>query len=143
MLVLATLIFGLPLAATAPLAIPVALLATLAFAPFGLILVALVMAFKQVTSATSYIVAGLAIVGGLYFPISLLPGWIRWMSDVQPFTPATDVLRHLIVATPLLHPAVTELLKLAGFAIVLVPTCLLLLRVAIRHGQRAGTIVEY
>ncbi len=90
-LVLATVIFGLPLAATSFLAIPVALLGVIAFMPFALFLVAVVMAFKQVAGASQFIVSGIAIVGGLYFPIALLPGWIRWASEVQPFTPATDL----------------------------------------------------
>jgi ABC-2 type transport system permease protein len=143
LLTLATVIFGLPLAATSVLAIPVALLGTLAFMPFAFFLVSLVMAFKQASSATQFIVAGVAIVGGLYFPTSLLPGWIRWASDVQPFTPATDLLRHLLVNTPLTHPAIVELLKLAGFVAVLLPAGLVLLRASIRYGQRTGTVAEY
>jgi ABC-2 type transport system permease protein len=142
-LVLATAIFGLPLAATSFLAIPVALLGVIAFMPFALFLVAVVMAFKQVASASQFIVSGIAIVGGLYFPIALLPGWIRWMSEAQPFTPATDLMRHLLVDTPLVHPAGVELLKLVGFSVVLLPAGFMLLRAAIRYGQRTGTIAEY
>jgi len=142
-LTIAALIFGLPLASTAPLAIPVALLGTLAFMPFALFLVALVMAFKQASSATTFIVSGLAIVGGLYFPISLLPEWIRWMSYVQPFTPATELLRNLLLSSPLAHPAIVELAKITAFALLLLPVGVLLLRAAIRYGQRSGTIAEY
>jgi ABC-2 type transport system permease protein len=143
MLTLAAVVFGLPLATTAVLAIPVALLGTLAFMPFAFFLVSVVMAFKQASSATQFIVAGVAIIGGLYFPISLLPGWIRWASDVQPFTPATDLLRHLLIDTPLVHPAGIELLKLVGFCAVLLPAGVMLLRASIRYGQRSGTIAEY
>lgn len=143
MLVLATLFFGLPLSATAGLAIPVALLGTLAFMPFALFLVGMVMAFKQVSSASSFIVTGVAIIGGLYFPIALLPDWIEWTSEVQPFTPATDLLRHLLVGTPLEHPAEIELLKLVLFALILLPVSLYCLRRAIRYGQRTGTVAEY
>jgi ABC-2 type transport system permease protein len=143
MLILATLFFGLPLEATAGLAIPVALLGTLAFMPFALFLVAMVMAFKQVSSASGFIVTGVAIVGGLYFPIALLPDWIQWTSEVQPFTPATDLLRHLLVGTPLVHSAAIELLKLVLFALCLLPLSLYCLRRAIRYGQRTGTVAEY
>ncbi len=62
---------------------------------------------------------------------------------MQPFTPATDLLRHLIVDTPLAHPAGVELLKLVGFIAVLLPAGLLLLRASIRYGQRTGTVAEY
>jgi len=143
MLTLAAVVFGLPLASTAVLAIPVALLGVVAFMPFAFFLVALVMAFKQASSASQFIVAGIAIVGGLYFPIAVLPGWIRWTSEVQPFTPATDLLRHLLVGTTLVHPAAVELLKLVGFVAVLFPAGLMLLRASIRYGQRSGTIAEY
>jgi ABC-2 type transport system permease protein len=142
-LVLATVIFGLPLAATSFLAIPVALLGVIAFIPFALFLVAVVMAFKQVAAASQFIVSGVAIVGGLYFPIALLPGWIRWASEVQPFTPATDLMRHLLVDTPLMHPAGLELLKLVGFSVVLLPAGFMLLRASVRYGQRTGTVAEY
>jgi len=143
MLILAAVIFGLPLASTAVLAIPVALLGTVAFMPFAFFLVALVMAFKQASSATQFIVAGVAIVGGLYFPVAVLPGWIRWTAEIQPFTPAADLLRHLLVNTPLVHPAAVELLKLVGFVAVLLPAGVMLLRASIRYGQRTGTIAEY
>jgi ABC-type multidrug transport system permease subunit len=111
--------------------------------PFAFLLVALVMAFKQVSSATQFIIAGIAIVGGLYFPIAELPGWIRWASEVQPFTPAADLLRHLLVNATLAHPAGVDLLKLAGFSIVLLPVGFTLLRASIGYGQRTGTIAEY
>jgi len=142
-LVLATVVFGLPLAATSFLAIPVALLGVIAFMPFALLLVAMVMAFKQVASASQFIVSAIAIVGGLYFPVALLPGWIRWASEAQPFTPATDLMRHLLVDTPLMHPAGVELLKLVAFSAVLLPVGFVLLRAAIRYGQRSGTVAEY
>jgi len=143
MLILSAVIFGLPVQSTAALAIPVALLGTLAFTPFAILLVAMVMAFKQISSASGFIVTAVAIVGGLYFPIALLPDWIRWASDVQPFTPATDLLRHLLVGTPLLHPAAVEVFKLVAFALVLFPASIFALRKAIRYGQRTGTIAEY
>ncbi len=143
MLGLATVIFGLPLAATAVLAIPVSLLGILAFMPFAFLLVALVMVFKQVSNATQFLIAGIAIAGGLYFPIAVLPEWIRWASEVQPFTPAADLLRHLLVNTPLAHSAAVDLLKLVGFIAVLFPAGFALLRHGIRYGQRTGTVAEY
>jgi ABC-2 type transport system permease protein len=143
MLAIAAIVFGMPLEPTAPLAIPVAALGALAFLPFALALVAAVIAFKQVASGAQFIVSGVAIVGGLYFPVTLLPGWIAWTADVQPFTPAADVLRHLLVGAPLADPIIVDLAKLVAFAAVLLPVGVLLLRAAVRYGQRVGTIAEY
>lgn len=143
MLVIAATVFGLPLAATAPLAIPIALLGSLAFMPFALALVAVVIAFKQATVGTQFVVSGIAIVGGLYFPAKLLPGWVRWTSEVQPFAPAADLLRHTLVGRPLLESAGVDVLKLLAFTAVLFPISMWILRRAILFGQRRGTIIEY
>jgi ABC-2 type transport system permease protein len=143
MLILAAVIFGLPLAATAPLALPVGVLASFAFVPFALLLVSLVLAIKQASTGAQFISSGIGIVGGLYFPTSLLPGWISWTSYVQPFTPATDLLRHLLVGTALKDSAWIDLAKVAAFGGLLFPIALLVLRRAVTYGQRRGTIIEY
>jgi ABC-2 type transport system permease protein len=144
MLVFAGVVFGVHLEwATLPLAVPVAVLAMLSFAPFGLILLAAVLVAKQATAGTTWIVAGISLISGLYFPVSLLPGWIEWLSNVQPFTPAVELLRHLLVGTSLPHPAWLDLLKLAGFAAVLVPCAIWVVGAAVRASRQRGTIIEY
>jgi ABC-2 type transport system permease protein len=141
---LGCVIFGLSLHwATVPLAIPVLGLALLAFLPFGILFAALTVVVKQGNVGTSWVIALLSIVGGLYFPVSLLPGWLQTIAKLQPFTAATDVLRHLLVNSSLGESPSGALLKLAGFAAVLLPTSLFLLSRAIRFGQRRGTIIEY
>jgi ABC-2 type transport system permease protein len=144
MLVFAGLVFDMSVHwATLPLAVPVALLAGLSFAPFGLLLLSLVLIFKQAVSGTTWIVAGISLIAGLYFPVSLLPNWIEWASEIQPFTPAADLLRHLIVDTPLQHAAWVDVLKLAGFAAVLFPISAWCVAAAIERARRTGTITEY
>jgi ABC-2 type transport system permease protein len=143
-LCLAVLLFGLHLhAATAPIALPVAMLAAVAFAPFALVIGALVLAVKQAGTLSGFVVTGLSLIGGFFFPVSLLPWWIRWVSDVQPFTPALDLLRHLLIGTPLLEAEWVSVLKLAGFAVVLLPVGILALTAALRFVQRRGTVIEY
>ncbi|HWA54317.1 MAG TPA: ABC transporter permease [Solirubrobacterales bacterium] len=137
-------LFGLELHwATVPFAVPAMALALLSFIPFGLFFAAVTVATKQGNVGTSWFIALVSIVGGLYFPIELLPGWVQKISEVQPFTPATELLRHLLTDSPQANSTLTTVAKLAGFAIVLVPLSLLALREAIRYGQRRGTIIEY
>jgi ABC-2 type transport system permease protein len=141
---LGCVVFGLHLHwATAPLGLPVMLLVLLAFLPFGLLFAALTVVVKQGNVGTSWVVALLSIVGGLYFPVTLLPKWLQTLAKLQPFTAATDMLRHLLVNSPLGESQGTSLLKLVGFATVLLPVSLYALSSAIRFGQRHGTIIEY
>ncbi|MHB8235242.1 MAG: ABC transporter permease [Solirubrobacteraceae bacterium] len=141
---LGCVIFGLQLHwSTVPLSVPVMLLVLLAFLPFGVLFASLTVVIKQGNVGTSWVIALLSIIGGLYFPVSLLPGWLQTAAKLQPFTAATDILRHLLVNSSLGASPAASLLKLAAFAAVLLPASILILSHAIRLGQRRGTIIEY
>jgi ABC-2 type transport system permease protein len=143
-LALGCVLFGLQLHwSTVPLAVPAIGLALLAFLPFGLLFAALTVVIKQGNVGTSWVIALMALTGGVYFPVTVLPQWMQEVSRLQPFTPATNVLRHLLVNSSLTVPVGPSLLKLAGFAGVLLPLSIVALSYAIRAGQRRGTIIEY
>jgi ABC-2 type transport system permease protein len=140
---LAAIGFGMPIHfATLPFALPVAILAALAFMPFGIAIAAATLAFKQAMGATTYVIAAIGLVAGFYFPVALLPGWIRWTSEVQPFTPAVDLIRNVLVGTPLPEAAWLDVAKLVGFA-ALIPLSAALLTAAVELGRKRGTITEY
>src|SRR5262249_32694024 len=142
MLGLAVLQFHVPIHVTGigP-AMGVALLRALCLGCIGLLFAAGVLAFKSSMGAT-WVIAGLSLLGGAYFPLKLFPGWIRWTSEVQPFTPTVDLLRHLLIGTKTLNPVWLEILKLVGFAAVLMPVAVGLLWIAVRFSPRRGTLLE-
>jgi ABC-2 type transport system permease protein len=125
------------------LAIPIAVLSALAFAPFGLLLTSLVVVFKQSNAGSTLVITGVTLLAGIYFPVTLLPAWIQWASEVQPFTPAVDLLRNVLVGTPMTDGAAVAVLKLVLFIAVLMPLAMVTLRVAVDHSRRRGTIGEY
>jgi ABC-2 type transport system permease protein len=138
------LFFGLHLHwSTVPLAVPVSLLALAAFMPFGLLFAALTVVVKQGSVGTSWVIALLSIVGGLYFPVTLLPHWVRTAASVQPFTSATAELRHLLVGGAATGAPAGALARMALFAAVLLPLSTIALGRSIRLGQRRGTVIEY
>ncbi len=143
-LLLACLVFGLQLHwSTVPLSIPMMGLTLIAFLPFGLLFSALTIVVKQENVGTTWVIAIFSLVGGLYFPLTLLPSWLRVAGKLQPVTPATSALRHVLVNSPLSEPLGISLLKLSVFAAVLLPTSILALSAAVRLGQRRATIIEY
>ena len=143
-LALACALFSLHLHwATVPLALPTIALVLAAFLPFGLLFAALTLLIKQGNVGTSWVIALMALTGGAYFPVALLPGWLQSVSRLQPFTPATAVLRHLLVGGPATASLGSSLAKLAVFAGVLLPLSIAVLSGAIGTGQRRGTIIEY
>jgi ABC-2 type transport system permease protein len=144
MLVFAGVVFSVGLHwATLPLIVPVGLLGALSFAPFGVLFLAGVLLAKQAISGATFVVAGISLIAGLYFPVSLLPKWMRWMADVQPFTPAVDLMRHVLMGTQLHEGLGAELAKMVGFTAVLLPLSVWALAAALRLSRRRGTILEY
>lgn len=143
MVAIATVLYGIPIQTVgiAP-AIGVGLLGALCFFCIGLLFVAGLLAFRS-TFAVTWVVAGLSLLGGAYFPVRLFPFWLRWVSDVQPFTPMVNLLRHLLMGVQTPEPAWLELAKLAGFTAVLAPIAAGLLGLAIGMSRRRGTILEY
>ena len=140
----AALAFGLDLEwPGALLAMPVALLAAIAFAPFGLLLTAVVVVVKQSNAGSALVITGVSLLAGIYFPVVLLPDGVRWAAEAQPFTPAVDLLRHVLIGTPMTESAGLAVLKLVAFAALLVPVASLALVAAVRRARRLGTLGEY
>jgi ABC-type multidrug transport system permease subunit len=141
---LGVIVFGLDIHwVTAPLALPVSVLGALALMPFALLVAAVVLLAKQAGSLGPLIVIGLSLAGGVYFPIALMPGWIQWVSYVQPFTPALELMRHLLIGAPMEHTAIGSLARLVGFAVVATPLAHRVLAASVRLCRRRGTLIEY
>jgi ABC-2 type transport system permease protein len=141
-LVSAALLFGLDVQwTTAWLALPIGLLSAIAFAPFALVFCAVTIAYKQ-SPGQGAVLPVLSLVSGLYFPVALLPAWLEWLSKVQPLTPAVDLMRHVILGSPLVDPAGLELLRLVGFAAVGLPLGVLAVSWARRFSRARGTLLE-
>jgi hypothetical protein len=68
---------------------------------------------------------------------------MRWMSEVQPFTPAVNLLRNVLVGLPMQDPAWEYILKLVGFTIVALPLASWLVGRGVEYAYRRGTLFEY
>jgi ABC-2 type transport system permease protein len=142
-LALGVVVFGLDARwSTVPLAVPVALVGAMALGAIALLFAAVVVRYKQAPGA-AYVLAAISLVAGFYLPPSLLPWWLSWASEVQPFTPAVDLLRHLLVGQPLRASGWGDVAKLVGFTAALLPLGLAGLSWAVDRGRRLGTLTEY
>jgi len=136
--------FGADLDFPGVLLAPVAaVLCVLAFLPLALLISGAVLVAKQAGSAATFLVTGLSLSSGVFFPTTLLPGYIRWIADVQPLTPALDLLRRVVLGVSTGDAPAVAAAKLAGFALVLIPVALFVLAVIVEIGRRQGTLTEY
>lgn len=91
-----------------------------------------------------YTLAG-SVVGGVFFPVALIPGWLRWASFLVPQTYLAAGLRAALTPTTTFGgPSATEaVVGLACFAAVLLPLSLWLFERWLDVGRRVGVLGSY
>ena len=127
--------------ASSTLAAAVALPAALGlFAALGIAVAAFTVVFKQTTALLGLLGAGIGLMAGAYFPVDVLPGPLRALADVFPFTWAVDVLRGALLSG---EADFERLALLVAFDAVAIPLALLLFVGALRRSRRTGSLSHY
>ncbi len=114
------------------------LLAT--FAAVGVLLGAFAVVVKQVTALLGLATAALGVLAGAYFPIELLPGPLRFVADLLPFTWGIDVLRAALLRGDM---AADRLALLVVFAVVALPLSLWVFGRTLDLARRAGSLGQF
>jgi ABC-2 type transport system permease protein len=110
------------------------------FAALGVVVAAFTIVFKQTTALVSLAVSALGLLGGAYFPSTVLPGPLQPVSDALPFSWALDVMRSALLSG---DPDL-ELLALEwGICLLLVPVSLYVFNRALRRARRDGSLAQY
>jgi ABC-2 type transport system permease protein len=115
-------------------------LALVLFVALGVVLAAYVLVFKRGETLTGLAVTALSVVGGVYYPVSLLPHLLRVLAEILPFTWAVGMLRQSLLYGQV--PGV-RLLELLACSAVTLPLALGLFGAALRHAQRKGSLGQY
>jgi ABC-2 type transport system permease protein len=110
------------------------------FASLGVAFAALTVLFKRTTALLGIVVTGLALLGGVYFPIEVMPEPIETIAKALPFTWALDVLRASLLGGDV-DPV--QLVGLFASVVVLLPLALLGFRASVWRARRTGTLAQY
>jgi ABC-2 type transport system permease protein len=96
----------------------IGILATITFALTWLA-VALGLVSKSVETASNspMFLILLPFLGSGFVPTRSMPAGLRWFAEYQPFTPATETLRGLLMGTPIGHNAIITIAWSAGIAL--------------------------
>ncbi|HAZ27933.1 TPA: hypothetical protein DCY67_04890 [Candidatus Acetothermia bacterium] len=84
---------------------------------FAFLLFGLTLRFKDAESLISLVGNTAPLLGGVFFPVALLPQPLRALSLLFPFTYGVDALRGVWFGSPTLFPMPVQLLLLAGLAL--------------------------
>jgi ABC-2 type transport system permease protein len=137
-------LLGMPLAhanwASAALAVVMSLLGLL---PLGIVAAAFVLVFKRGDPFSLLLAAASMFLGGVYFPVELLPRAVRVVAELFPLTHAVAAIRGALLegSTPL--ELWRSFVALAGFAGIGGPAAILLFNRAVRTAKMNGALGSY
>jgi ABC-2 type transport system permease protein len=119
------------------------LLSIIAFASIGIISASIIMVIKRGEQITNMFVAFENLIGGVYYPIEIMPEWLQFFSKLVPVTYALRVMRLSLLAGASWPELLPDLLVLAGFTVVLFPLSLVTFRWAVERARLDGTLAHY
>jgi ABC-2 type transport system permease protein len=115
----------------------------LTFVAFGVLSASAILWLKK-GDPLAWILGGMGtMLGGAYFPIEVLPGWLQKVSFLIPITYSLDALRLTMLKGYSVQMAARPILILSVMAATLLPLSLLVFAAMVRKGRREGTLMQY
>jgi ABC-2 type transport system permease protein len=143
-LVFGAVLFGFSLAKANFLSAGVMLaLSLLAHLPLGIFSASFLLIFKRGDPVTSLVGSFSSLLGGVYFPLAVLPGWLQSVSFFLPFTHALEGLRQAVLNGRTVLELSTQVIVLSIFAVILLPLSLTVFTYAIHQAKRLGTLSQF
>lgn len=115
----------------------------LAYLPIGIVAGAMVLAFRTTAQSTTVALSLSALLGGVYYPTSVIPSWLARVSEFIPLTYGLRALRRALIEGAPLTALAPDLLALAAFGIVLSLVSIVMFRWSVGHARRVGTLAQY
>jgi len=83
------------------------------------------------------------IFGGVYFPVSVLPEKLRFISHLLPITYSLEALRNAMIKGYGLRELLPAIAVLAMFCLVLLPSSILIFWFAVKKTKASGSLAYY
>jgi len=123
--------------------IPIIALTVLAHLPVGIITAAMVLAFRTRGPLPQIVMLASSFLGGVYYPTTVIPGWIKSISAFLPLTYGLTSLRAVLLEGQSITSVWRELLILGGFTIVAFVVSVAAFNAALRYARRIGNLAQY
>ncbi|HEY7408426.1 MAG TPA: ABC transporter permease [Gemmatimonadaceae bacterium] len=124
-------------------AVLILLLIVMAYFAIGLMAAAMVLAFRTTGPLPQVVLLLSGLLGGVYYPTSVIPSWIQSVSSVVPLTYGLRALRRVWLDGAPVGEVVPDVLVLAGMAIALLTLGIGIFAAGMRYARRAGTLAQY
>jgi ABC-2 type transport system permease protein len=143
-LLIGVFIFGVKLTGANYLgAMLILILTIIVFCSLGIISASFVMVFKKGNPITWIFGSASTLLGGIYFPISVLPSWVQNISYLLPITHSLEAMRLLLLQHYPLSAVLNELQVLILFCIIFLPLSIGAFKFALNRAKIEGSLIQF
>lgn len=136
--------FGLSVSnANWPSVLCILLLTLASFSALGILAASFIMFYKRGDPVLWLFGIVSAILGGVYFPVRILPQWLQNASDYIPITYILKAMRMALFQGATLAGVSPQATALFLFALILLPLSLISFNYSVRRAKRAGTLSHF
>lgn len=119
------------------------ILSIIAFASIGILAASIIMVIKRGDPVTSLFSSVSTLVGGVLYPVEILPSWLQSIAALLPITYALEAMRLSLLMGASWEELWPQLLALIIFCVVLGPISLVAFRYAVLRARAEGTLAHY
>ena len=142
-LVMGRLFLGVDLRGNVMAAVLVLLVSVVAFSAIGVISASIILVIKRGDPVVWVFGTVSSLLGGVYYPITILPDWVQGLAQLLPITYALRALRLALLQRASLTDLAGDLLILIGFCVLLVPLSLYAFQMAMRRARYDGSLTQF
>ena len=143
-LLIGILLLGLDLSrANVAAALLILLLGIIAFASIGILAASAIMVIKRGDPVTALLGSLANLVGGVYYPIAVLPDWLQGVAKLLPITYALHGMRLALLTGASWAELLPDLSALLLFCVLLFPSSLLVFKYAIAQARSDGSLAQF
>lgn len=126
-----------------PAGLVVLILIMLSYVGLSLVFSALVLIFRTTGPLPTLVLTASMFLGGVYYPTSVIPSWIRNFAEFLPLTYGLRALRRILLRGDAITSVVPDVLMLTGMTMVTIATGVGLFYFALRRARRSGALSSY
>lgn len=143
-LLFGALVFGVNLSkANVAVALLVLLLTILVFSGMGIISASFIMVLKRGDPINWLFGSASSLLGGTYFPITVLPAWLQKFAYLVPLFYALRAMRLAVLQGFTFGALAGDILALAAFAGIIIPLSMLCFKYAVKKAKIDGSLATY
>ncbi len=137
-------LFGVRFAAGNPLGtLTIIILTVISFSSIGIISASFVMVFKRGDPFGWAFGSVSALLGGVLYPVAILPAWLQKLAHLLPITYSLRSLRRILLGAAGIKEIVPDIRVLILFACVLLPLSLIVFSLSVKKAKADGTLTHY